>query len=365
MSGASSPINQCSHDVDGQAVAEHEDQNVVEDGMSLETQMVRADSTLAVTNLASWNSMDMPLAGVNEPTAGELRSTMPSRTAREQSMPPIVQTESLRPHDAPDVIESSIAPDISLRVDESDLTSSQEISSMIVKVKVNSRKRKTNAMQEIVDLGEETDASARFGTFLLKLRETSEWQRLEDAVSCSVCLKNTPTEPCVLDCLHVYCRLCFRTLARDRHPTVTCLRCHRTSVRGQDCERVIAISRECGSRHGKSSTKRRKLLHSDFAPIKYVKSVRRAPDLERRGYPRLIHIDNFEDEMYTDSLTMADFVATMLLHYDPQSMEAFFNEKCYSEFSLTRTDSHTANDIIIKRQRKDHDVLVTVMVGNN
>lgn len=142
------------------------------------------------------------------------------------------------------------------------------------------------------------------------------------------------------------------------------------SRNSHDCEEVETDEIEV--QPTESSKKRQKIEHAqardsdklfDYANVPHIPFVDNAnlpADIERRGYPRLIHIEHFTKETNTDNLTMADFVATILFHHNPQTLTAFFDEKRYPKFGFATRSPSKARDFAIERERKEHGLVVKV-----
>ncbi|KAK0509079.1 hypothetical protein JMJ35_008450 [Cladonia borealis] len=118
-----------------------------------------------------------------------------------------------------------------------------------------------------------------------------------------------------------------------------------------------------------SGEKRRRIEHmqglssdelSDFANvphIPFVENSRLPAKIDRRGYPRLIHIEHFTKETNTDDLTMADFVAAILFHHNPHTLTAFFDERRYPKFGFAERNPSKAQDFAIERERKKNGLV--------
>ena len=102
---------------------------------------------------------------------------------------------------------------------------------------------------------------------------------------------------------------------------------------------------------------------SDYANVPHIPFMKNSglpADIERRGYPRLIRIECFIRKTNTDNLTMADFLATILFHHNPQTLTAFFDEKRYPKFGFATRSPSKAQDFAIERVRKEQGLVVKV-----
>ncbi len=234
----------------------------------------------------------------------------------------------------------------------------QENSKMSAHAEVSTTKRKLDAMQKICQLHQENTAATRSGRHIRGLKERQDKQGLSNHLTYSLCQEAMPGEPCTTRGLHLYskqwCERMYQSAVRDDRSAVRYYQCHTQSRNGHDCEEVE--TNEIEEQSAESTNKRRKTEHtqdrdsaklSDYANIPhipFVENARLPADIERRGYPRLIHIDYCTRETNTDNLTMADFVTTILYPHNPQTLTAFFDAKMYPKFGFATRNLNKAQD---------------------
>ena len=287
-----------------------------------------------------------------------------ARTAERKALP-LYSTFSPVSSDGPIAIDSS---------ERKAQNSDQENSNISAHTEVGAKKRKADAMQKTCQLHRENTAGTRSGRHIRGLGDRPDTQGLSNHLTCSLCQEAVPVVPCTTCGLRLYskrwCDRMYQSAIRDDHDAVRYYQCHTHSHNGHDCEEVEI--NKIGEQHTKSTNKRQKTEHtqardsakpSDYANIphiEFVENARLPADIERRGYPRLIHIENFTRETDTDNLTMADFVATILYHHNPQILTASFDEKRYLKFGFATRDPNKAQDFAIERERGEHGLVVKV-----
>ncbi len=250
----------------------------------------------------------------------------------------------------------------------------QENRNMSGHAEVSPTKRKADAIQKTCQLHRENTATSRSGRHIRGLKERPDMQDLPNPPPCSPNQEAMPGEPCTTRGLHLdseqWCDRKYQSVVREDHSAAGFDLCHTQSRNSHDCEEVETDEIEV--QPAESSRKRRKIeqtqaLDSDklsddanVPHILFVENARLPADIERRGYPRLIHIEHFTRKSNTDNLTMADFVATILFHHNPQTLTAFIDEKRYPKFGFAIRRPSKAQAFEIERERKGHGVVVKV-----
>lgn len=75
----------------------------------------------------------------------------------------------------------------------------------------------------------------------------------------------------------------------------------------------------------------------------------------------MIDLKTFAEASDKQNLTVADFVATVLFHYDPLNLYVLMNIDPYSTFQFIRKESdHKIQNFIIERYRESYGVVVKV-----
>lgn len=80
------------------------------------------------------------------------------------------------------------------------------------------------------------------------------------------------------------------------------------------------------------------------------------------GYPHVVDVDNFDEEVDTTNLRACDGVATVLWMWKPEELHKFFDMSRFRyELSITNTgpDSPMCKDIVICRL--ENNVMVSVL----
>lgn len=237
--------------------------------------------------------------------------------------------------------------------------------SISARSKVSLSKRKADAMQKACEPHQDNTTASRSGRHIQGLNERRDVQDLPNPPTCSPGQEAMPGDSCTTRGLHVYSkRWC------DRNYESVLSEAHSASRSYHDKEEVETDEIEV--QPAESSRKRRKIEHmqgldsndlSDYANVPHIPFVENPAlpaDFERRGYPRLIQIEHFTRETNTDNLTMADFVATILFHHNPQTLTAFFDEKRYPKFGFAARNTSKAQDFAIERERKKNGLVVKV-----
>ena len=250
----------------------------------------------------------------------------------------------------------------------------KEKSNMSAHARVSLPKRKADAMQKTCQLHRENTAASGSCRHIRGLNEPLDMQDLPFYPTCSPYQETMLGELYTSRGLHRYsnqwCDRKHQSVVREDHSAVGDYQGHTQSRNSHDCEEVE--TNEIEVQPAESSNKRRKIEHTqgrdndklsdyvNFPHIPFVENARLPADIERRGYPRLIHIEHFSRETNTDNLTMADFVATILFHHSPQTLTAFFDEKRYPKFGFATRSPSRVQDFAIERKRKEHGLVVKV-----
>ena len=250
----------------------------------------------------------------------------------------------------------------------------QKNSNMSGHAEVSPTKRKADAMQQTCQLHRENTATSRSGRYIRGLKGRPDTQDLPNPPTCSPNQEAMPGEPCTTRGLYLdseqRCDRKYQSVVREDHSAAGFYQCYTQSRNSHDCEEVETDEIEV--QPAESSRKKQKIEHtqtldsdkpSDYANVPHILFVENAKlpaDIERRGYPRLIHIEHFTRESNTDNLTMADFVATILFHHDPQTLTAFIDGKRYLKFGFATRSPSKAQAFAIERERKGHGLVVKV-----
>lgn len=83
----------------------------------------------------------------------------------------------------------------------------------------------------------------------------------------------------------------------------------------------------------------------------------------RRGYPRVVDLNSFEDESNKQYFTMADTVATILWSHGPETFAAFFDIEDKATFSFVRKENEKKRrNFAIERKEKGSITQVLVSI---
>ena len=229
-------------------------------------------------------------------------------------------------------------------------------------------------MQKTCQPEQGNTAASRSGRRIPGLKERLDVQDLPNPPTWSPDQEVIPGKPCTTHGLHLYSkRWCDRNLQSvpsEAHIASRYDQCHTQSRNSHESEEVKTDEVEV--QPAENSKRRRKIEEmqglnsddlSDYANvphIPFVENSRLPANIERRGYPRLIHVEHFTRKTNTDKLTMADFVATILFHHNPQTLTAFFDEKRYPKFGFATRSPRKAQDFAIEGKRKANGLVVKV-----
>ena len=360
---ARTPRPQGSYDLEETGVVKREDRVVLkyEAACNIRTPKVEAqgESKLAIPEFN-----DQSLTGNAETTEQGRQSTKTGLKGSEHTTPltakrealPLCSTVTAVSPGGPSTIYSS-GEGRGRNIDQGHSDSSAYAESSLTK-------RKADAMQKICQPYQGQTAASRSGRRIRGLKERPDVQDLPKTPTWSPDQEVMPGKPCTTRGLHLYSkrwsdRNLQSVLSEGRSASIY-YQYHTQSHNRHDSEEVETDEIEV--QPDESSNKRRKIEHmqglnsdelSDYGNVPHILFVGKSPaNIDRRGYPRLIHIEHFTEETNTDNLTMADFVATILFHHSPNTLTAFFDEKRYPKFGFAARNPTKAQDFAIERAQE-------------
>lgn len=214
-------------------------------------------------------------------------------------------------------------------------------------------------MQKTCQAHQETTAASSSGRHVQGLKERPDVQDLSNSPRCSPGQGAMLGHSCTTRGLHLDSKRWrdrnYESVLREARSASRYHQRQTQARNSHDSEEVETDKNEV--QPPESSKKRRKIEHteardsdklSDYANVPHIPFMENSglpADIERRGYPRLIRIECFTRETNTDNLTMADFLATILFHHNPQTLTAFFDEKRYPKFGFATRSSSKAQDL--------------------
>ena len=369
ISQARTPRPQYSHDSEGTGAVKREDGIVIkhEAARNIRTPKVEAQgkSMLAIPEFngqsLTGNIETMERAKLSAKIAFKETEHTTPLTAEREALPLCSTFTAVYP-DGPITIYS-IGKRKARNVDHGDSGSSAHAESSMTR-------RKADAMQETCQPHQGNTAASRSDRRIRGLKERPAVQDLPNPPTRSPDQEVMPGKPCTTFGLHLYskpwCDKNLQSVLSEAHSASK----YYQSRNSHESEEVKTDEIEV--QPAESNRKRRKIEHmqglnsddlSDYANVPHIPFVdnsRLPANIDRRGYPRVIHIEHFTEETNTDNLTMADFVATILFHHNPQTLMAFFDEERYPKFGFAARNPSKAQDFAIERERKKNGLVVKV-----